>query len=403
MAKNKNKKRKVSQTPNKKPQKKVDKKKKKQVEKAPAIVKEEYSDDSLSEPELESEKIQKLIEPYNKDQLIEFICDAAVKDSTILQSIRSIADRDISHRKIFVHGLGWDTTRETLISAFKSYGEIEDLNVVMDRATGKAKGYGFVIFKTRAAANKALKQPQKKINNRVTQCQLASIGPAPAVQNYDTTGRKIYVSNVHSDADAEKLRTFFAKFGEIETGPMGFDSSTGKSRGFALFVYKTQEGAKKVLEEPYKMFEGHQLHCQKASENKHKPAIAVQQPVQTPVLAAVAASQNLALFSQHPTLNPLYSGLLGNPNAGFVAGSFNPMMAGALNPIAIPSTQVAGSSFGNAMGIGGYGAPYGLGTFGGNPSLLGPYGSSATALQGLQSYQSSNMQPSSGAFPGYLS
>ncbi|XP_042506715.1 UBP1-associated protein 2A-like [Macadamia integrifolia] len=412
MAKNKNKKRKLSKTPIKKFQKKVEKqkKKKKQVEKAPVLVKEEDSDDSLSEPELESEKFQKLIEPYTKDQLIEFICDAAVNDSTILQRIRSTADRDISHRKIFVHGLGWDTTRETLMSAFNSYGEIEDLNVVIDRATGKAKGYGFVLFKTRAAANKALKQPQKKINNRVTSCQLASIGPAPPIQKDDTTGRKIYVSNVPSDADPEKLRTFFAKFGEIETGPMGFDSSTGKSRGFALFVYKTQEGAKKVLQEPYKMFEGHQLHCQRASENKTKPAVAVQQPVQTPVLAAVAASQNLALFSQHPTLNPLYGGLIGNPNAGLVAGSFHPMMAGALNPVAIPSTQVAGSSFGTAMGLGGYGPSHSLATFEGNPSLLGPYGSSATSLQGLQSYQSSNMQPfygrnhpTAGAFPGYPS
>ncbi|KAJ4967033.1 hypothetical protein NE237_018882 [Protea cynaroides] len=366
MARNKNKKRKLAK-----------KQQQQHLEKAPVVGKDSDSDseDSLSESELESGKIQKILEPYTKDQLIEFICDAAVKDSVILQSIRSTADRDISHRKIFVHGLAWDTTSESLTAAFKTYGEIEDLKVVTDRVTGKAKGYGFVIFKTRAGAKKALKQPQKKINNRVTSCQLASIGPIPAVQNQqDTTGRKIYVSNVNFDADPEKLRSFFAKFGEIEMGPMGFDVLTGKPRGFALFLYKTQAGAKKALEEPYKMFEGHQLHCHRASETKNKPANAMQLPVQTP-LAAVAAAQNLALFSQHPTLNPMYSGLVGHPNAGLLghpnaglvghqnagllAGPVNPLMASALNPVAIPSSQVAGGSLGNAMGMGGYGASHG--------------------------------------------
>lgn len=59
----------------------------------------------------------------------------------------------------------------------------------------------------------------------------------------------------------------FAKFGEIEMGPMGFDVNTGKSRGFALFLYKTQERANNALEEPNKVFEGHQLHCQYASKS----------------------------------------------------------------------------------------------------------------------------------------
>ncbi|XP_010261157.1 PREDICTED: UBP1-associated protein 2A-like [Nelumbo nucifera] len=388
MARNKNKRRKLA----KKSENKAGNKN--EPEKAPAAVNEDDSDSASSEPEPDSEKVQKLLEPYTKDQLIEFICDAAVKDASLLQRIRSIADCDVSHRKIFVHGLGWDTTRETLISAFQPFGEIEDCNVVMDRATGKAKGYGFVLFTSRAGATNALKQPQKKINNRVTSCQLASVGPVTSQQTQDTTGRKIYISNVHSDADPEKLRAFFAKFGEIENGPLGFDLLTGKSRGFAMFVYKTQEGARKALEEPYKMFEGHQLHCQRAIENKNKPAA---QAVQAPVLAAVAAAQNLALFSQHPSLNPLYGGLLGNPTAGLVGGSINPLVAGALNPAVVPSAQVAGTSLGNAVGLGGYDASsHGLGSLSGSASLLGAYGS-ASALQGLQSYQTSQLGQSSSA------
>ncbi|KAL6146323.1 hypothetical protein ACLB2K_057004 [Fragaria x ananassa] len=53
------------------------------------------------------------------------------------------ADADVPHLKIFVHNLGWDTTREVLVSAFEPFGEVKDSNLVMDKLTGKAKGYGF--------------------------------------------------------------------------------------------------------------------------------------------------------------------------------------------------------------------------------------------------------------------
>ena len=346
----------------KKTPKKIEKKlKSKKVEKALAT----KPSDSDSDSDSGFDKLQKLLEPYSKDQLIGFISDAAASDSSLFQRIRETADRDVSHRKIFVHGLGWDTTRETLLAAFEPYGQIEDCNVVTDRNTGKAKGYGFVLFKTRQGAVKALKQPGKKINNRMTQSQLASMGPSPPPQSQDTVGRKIYVSNVQADVDPERLRSFFAKFGEIETGPIGFDTQTGKSRGFALFVYKNQESARKALEDPYRIFEGHQLHCQKATEGKNKvPA----QP--QPQLAAVAATQNFML-SQHPTLNTLYSGLLAHPNASMIgAAAVNPAVAGAMNPGVISSSQV-GSVIGSVEGLGGYGT-HGVAGFGGTPSVLGP-------------------------------
>lgn len=322
----------------------------------------------------DSDKIQNLLEPYSKEQLIEFISDAALTESALLSLIRSTADRDVSHRKIFVHGFPWDTTRETLLSAFQSYGDVEDCNVILDKGTGRAKGFGFVLFKSRAAAAKALKQPQKKIGNRTAFCQLASVGPpSMSAQGGDTSGRKIFVSNVDSGVDPDRLRDFFARFGEIETGPMGFDQSTGKSRGFALFLYKTSEGARKALEVPYKVFEGRQLHCSLAAADaaqKAKPA-AIPGVPQLPgpaALAAAAAAQNLALFTQNPSLNPAFNALIGNSSSGLMSGN-------SLLP--------------------GYGT--GLSGLSGSPSVLGPYGmqgqaaahlgqSSGASLSGIPPY-----------------
>ncbi|GJN06240.1 hypothetical protein PR202_ga23948 [Eleusine coracana subsp. coracana] len=153
----------------------------------------------------------------------------------VLRTIHRAADSDPAQRKIFVHGLGWDVTADTLTEAFSPYGEIEDLRVVTDRNTGKCKGYGFILFRRRSGARAALQEPQKKIGNRTTACQLASVGPVPAggavannpaapaalqlppVSEY--TQRKIFVSNVGADIDPQKLFLFFSKYGEIEEGP----------------------------------------------------------------------------------------------------------------------------------------------------------------------------------------
>ncbi|PKU66937.1 Heterogeneous nuclear ribonucleoprotein 1 [Dendrobium catenatum] len=222
--------------------------------------------------------LQKLLEPFSKDQVVDILRDAALKHPDIWASIRQIADADPAHRKVFVHGLGWNATAETLVDAFRQFGEIEDCKAIVDKITGRSKGYGFILFKHRSGARRALKEPQKKIGNKMTACQLASEGPPPAslqatafvynppsfVPSSEYTQRKIYVSNVGADLDPNKVLQFFSKFGEIEEGPLGLDKATGKPRGFCLFVYKNAESAKNALEEPHKNFEGNILHCQRA-------------------------------------------------------------------------------------------------------------------------------------------
>ncbi|KAJ4715639.1 UBP1-associated protein like [Melia azedarach] len=378
-------------TTTKKPNKKIVKKEPKspvKPEQPPAT-----TSSSESDSETESDKLAALLEPYTKDQLINLIAAAAVKSSALYNHIRETADRDVSHRKIFVHGLGWDTTQDDLVSAFESCGEIEECKLVTDKVTGKAKGFAFIVFRTRKSAGKALKNPQRKIRNRMAACQLASVGPTVPPKDQPVGDRKIYVSNVQRDADKEKLRAFFERFGEIEAGPIGFDINTGKSRGFAIFVYRKVEGAKKSLEEPYKMFQGNQLHCQKAAEGKNKTGSSnstnqVVQPVQhsqhqqqgqgqEQVLAAVAAAQNLALFGQHPGLNPVYGGLLAN------SGLINPVMAGALNQGVVPGGHVG--------------------------AMAGPSVPGAGTGQGLQqhaypnAHQGRNQGAGGGSFPGYTS
>ncbi|MEM8527647.1 MAG: RNA-binding protein [Bacteroidota bacterium] len=45
---------------------------------------------------------------------------------------------------IFVAKLDYDTTSEDLQSAFEQFGEVDSAKVIMDRDTGRSKGFGFV-------------------------------------------------------------------------------------------------------------------------------------------------------------------------------------------------------------------------------------------------------------------
>ncbi|KAF5480786.1 hypothetical protein F2P56_001502 [Juglans regia] len=369
----------TTSTSNKKP--KTEKPRKPQPQPPPQ--QQSLNTDSGSDSDSDSDSLPKLLELFSKGQLIDLISSTALQLPSLSRLVRQVADRDVSHRKIFVHGLGWDTTRQTLLSAFEPFGEIEDCTLVTDKVSGKAKGYAFVLFKTRKSAQEALKNPTKKIGNRLASWQLASVGPGAPLQSQDVASRRIYVNNVPADTDAEILRQFFANFGEIEAGPFGFDQTTGKSRGFALFVYKSETGAKKVLEEPFRTFQGHRLHCQKATDGKGKNLVqghvAAQPPLQAQRPPVLAAAQNSALFGQHPNLNPLYSGFVPSPETGFLApaGVLNPaLVAGALNPSVIPTTQ-----------------------FGGNQSFLGAHGGSGVGLQHL--YPNMQVgQPSAGRNQG---
>ncbi|KAJ8480565.1 hypothetical protein OPV22_024292 [Ensete ventricosum] len=353
---------------------------------APASDEEDGGEDD------DDDDVGQLLEPLSRDQLVAILRTTASADPATLAEIRRVADLDPAHRKLFVHGLGWETTAEGLRAAFASYGDIDDCRVIVDKGSGRSKGYGFVLFRHRVSARRALRRPQKLIDNRMTSCQLASSGPsAPSSHHHnsapqhhqnlnpspgpashqDNISRKIYVGNVHSDVDGGRLLAFFSHYGEIEEGPIGFDRHTGKPKGYALFVYKTVDGALRALEEPNKNFEGHLLHCQRATDNKSKAA-SLQNAAAPPSVASSTGALNgsgyagttsdMGLAQQAAMLGQGFMGMGGaqayapgmQPNAALLtllaaagqnpaAFGVTPTMLASLNPAFAAAFGVSGS------------------------------------------------------------
>ncbi|XP_078527102.1 RNA-binding protein 3-like [Lissotriton helveticus] len=58
--------------------------------------------------------------------------------------------------KLFVGGLSFDTTEQSMEDVFCKYGQIQDCVVVKDRETGRSRGFGFVTYRNADDAKEAL-------------------------------------------------------------------------------------------------------------------------------------------------------------------------------------------------------------------------------------------------------
>jgi len=58
--------------------------------------------------------------------------------------------------KLFVGNLSWSTTDDSLRAFFEQVGQVESARVVMDKMTGKSRGFGFVEMPNADEAAKAI-------------------------------------------------------------------------------------------------------------------------------------------------------------------------------------------------------------------------------------------------------
>ena len=57
---------------------------------------------------------------------------------------------------LYVGNLSYQTTGETLGTLFAEYGQVESVNLIADRYTGRSRGFAFVEMSTEQAAEQAI-------------------------------------------------------------------------------------------------------------------------------------------------------------------------------------------------------------------------------------------------------
>ncbi len=59
-------------------------------------------------------------------------------------------------KRLYVGGIPYNTSDDALRSAFAQAGEVASASIIMDRATGRSKGFGFVEMADDASAQAAI-------------------------------------------------------------------------------------------------------------------------------------------------------------------------------------------------------------------------------------------------------
>src|SRR5437773_6676120 len=59
-------------------------------------------------------------------------------------------------KKLYVGNLGYSVSDQDLVKMFEAHGTVESAQVIMDRDTGRSKGFGFVEMKTDQEAQAAI-------------------------------------------------------------------------------------------------------------------------------------------------------------------------------------------------------------------------------------------------------
>jgi RNA recognition motif-containing protein len=95
--------------------------------------------------------------------------------------------------KIYIGNMSFETTEAQLRTAFEGYGAVSTVNIIMDRDSGKAKGFGFVEMDTQTEAVAAISGLNgQDLNGRALNVNEAK----PKEQNGNRSGgngyRKVY-------------------------------------------------------------------------------------------------------------------------------------------------------------------------------------------------------------------
>jgi len=110
-------------------------------------------------------------------------------------------------KRLFVGNLSFETTSESLKELFSAAGNVESATIMTDRATGRARGFGFVEMSTDAEAERVIAE----MNGRELQ------------------GRAISVNEAR-ERSADRGRSFSRSFGPPAPAPP-FRKDGGSRRG----------------------------------------------------------------------------------------------------------------------------------------------------------------------------
>ncbi|XP_062594255.1 RNA-binding protein Musashi homolog 2-like isoform X5 [Saccostrea cucullata] len=164
--------------------------------------------------------------------------------------------------KMFIGGLSWQTTVESLKDHFGRFGEIKEAMVMKDPTTKRSRGFGFVTYKDVASVDTCLENGPHILDNKTVDPKVAF--PRKAQPKMVTRTKKIFVGGLSAATTVEDVKNYFSQYGKIEDAMLMFDKTTNRHRGFGFVTFEVEDVVDKVCEIHFHEINKKMVECKKA-------------------------------------------------------------------------------------------------------------------------------------------
>jgi RNA recognition motif-containing protein len=167
-------------------------------------------------------------------------------------------------RKLFVGGLSYSTTDDSLREYFSKFGELIDCVVMKDSATKRSRGFGFVVYTRISMVDAAQAARPHVVDGREVETKRAVPKGEPLHRENQVRVRKIFVGGLKETTDETILSEYFSQYGRVDHVDLIEDRATKRLRGFAYVTFNDYDPVDKAVLQKYHTIDGRRCEVKKA-------------------------------------------------------------------------------------------------------------------------------------------
>jgi len=164
--------------------------------------------------------------------------------------------------KMFIGGLSWQTTPESIREYFSSFGDLAEVMVMKDPATRRSRGFGFITFSDPTGVEKVLKYPVHQLDGKIVEPKVAV--PRKTNPKLVMRTKKIFVGGLSATTSLEDIRAYFEQFSHVQDAMLAYDKITNRHRGFGFVTFDNEDVVDKICEIHFHEINGKMVESKKA-------------------------------------------------------------------------------------------------------------------------------------------